>query len=59
MINEVEKIIEHQITSGKTEVQVCNEIGVDRRTIYNIRVGKHCSASTQKKINNFIKKEGL
>lgn len=56
---EVEKILEHQIKSGKTEVEACNEIGIDRRTLYNIRVGKPCSASTCEKINNFIEKEGL
>lgn len=55
----INKIIEYQISNKKTEVQVCQEIGITPRTLYNARTGRTISTSTEEKINNFIEKEGL
>jgi transposase-like protein len=55
----VDKIIKHQITTGQTESEVCREIGITARTLYNVRKGKFGGKATIEKINNYILEKGL
>jgi hypothetical protein len=55
----VDKIIKHQITTRQTEADVCKEIGITARTLYNVRKGKFGGKGTIEKINNYILEKGL
>lgn len=56
---EIKKILTHQIVTGQTEDQMCDEIGITSRTLRNIKVGKFGSKTTENKIKEFISDKGL
>lgn len=59
MRDKIEKLFCYQINAQITEIEMCNKIGIDRRTLYNARIQRPISKTTVKKIDNFIEENNL
>ena len=59
MREKVKKLLEYKITNSITEEQLCSEIGINRRTFYNVKLNNDTWESTKEKINTFILEKDL
>ena len=58
-MDRVKKVISYRINNEINDSVLCEQIGIDRKTLYNVRTGKAVSSATIDKIDNFIQEKGL
>lgn len=54
MQEKITKILAFQIRNDLTFDQLCDEIGITRRTFHNLRIGENARQSTVNLVDNFI-----
>ena len=60
MNDSIKKLIEHQVISDISEETMCNDIGIVRKTYYNLKKNNTSPRKlTQKLIDNYLKESNV